>query len=105
MRRREKQHNCGASAIPDFFDLVPFIERTRWLMLQACGSDGVELKKFSEDTGMSERRIRSILFSDKSDIGNLNLREIAYWFHCSIGRVPDFSIVPMGKWNSRDRPV
>jgi hypothetical protein len=91
--------------MPDFSDLVPFIERTRWLMLQACTADGVTLATFSKDTGISERRIRSILFSEKSDIGNLNLREIAYWFHCSTGRVPDFSIVPMGEWHSGDRPV
>jgi hypothetical protein len=90
--------------MPDFCDLVPFIDRTRWLMLQACAVDGVDLKKFSKELGMSERRIRSILFSDKSDIGDLNLREIADWFYCSIGRVPEFSVVPMGEWHSRERP-
>ncbi len=91
--------------MPDFSDLVPFIDRTRWLMLQACGTDGVELKKFSKDIGISERRIRSILFSANSDVGDLNLRQIADWFYCSIGRVPEFSIVPMGEWHSRERPV
>jgi hypothetical protein len=90
--------------MPDFCDLVPFIDRTRWLMLQACAADGVDLKKFSKELGMSERRIRSILFSDKSDIADLNLRQIAEWFYCSIGRVPEFSVVPMGEWHSRERP-
>jgi hypothetical protein len=90
--------------MPDFCDLVPFIDRTRWLMLLACAADGVDLKKFSKELGMSERRIRSILFSDKSDIADLNLRQIAEWFYCSIGRVPEFSVVPMGEWHSRERP-
>jgi hypothetical protein len=90
--------------MPDFCDLVPFIDRTRWLMLQACAADGVDFKKFSKELGMSERRIRSILFSDKSDIADLNLRQIAEWFYCSIGRVPEFSVVPMGEWHSRERP-
>ncbi|MNU33092.1 hypothetical protein D3C71_216490 [compost metagenome] len=91
--------------MPDFSDLVPFIDRTRWLMLQACAADGVELKTFSKKIGMSERRIRSILFSENSPIGDLNLRQIADWFYCSIGRVPEFSVVPMREWHSRERPV
>jgi hypothetical protein len=91
--------------MPDFIDRIPFFDRTRWMMLQACASDGVNLKTFSRDIGMSERRIRDLLFAEKSDVGNLDLREVAEWFYCSIGRVPEFAIVPRGPWHSHERPV
>jgi hypothetical protein len=91
--------------MPDFTDRIPFIERTRWLMLKACMTDGVHMKKFSKDVGMSEARIRDLLFSDKSDIADINLRELSDWFYCSMGRVPEFSIVPMGPWSLTERPL
>jgi hypothetical protein len=81
----------------DFTALVPFLERTRWLMFQACTTDGVDAGKFSLETGLSEKRIRNILFSSRKDIGDMNLREIAVWFHCSAGCVPEFTLVPHGK--------
>lgn len=91
--------------MPDMSDLIPFLDRTRWLMFKACAAEGVDLKNFSRDLGMAESRIRDILFSDKADIGDLNIRQIAEWFYCSVGRTPEFSIVPRSGWHSTDRPA
>jgi hypothetical protein len=84
-------------------DLIPFVERTRWLMFKACATEGVAMRRFIADIGMPEKRVRDILFSEKADVGSLNLREIAEWFYCSVGKIPDFSLVPLGEWHSADR--
>jgi len=91
--------------MPDFTDLIPFIDRTRWLMFQACASEGVEARKFAHDMGLPERRIRDILFSDASDIGDMNLREIADWFYLTVGETPEFTMTPRSQWNSDQRPL
>lgn len=90
--------------MPDFTDLVPFIDRTRWLMFQACTTPGVDARKFASDMGMSDRKVREILFSERGDIRDMNLREIAHWFYFTTGKTPEFSMEPRGAWHPADRP-
>lgn len=90
--------------MPDFTDLVSFVDKTRWLLFQACATPGVDADKFASDMGMSKEEIRDILFSRKGDIRDMGLREIAHWFYFTIGRTPEFSMEPLGAWHSRERP-
>ncbi|NTF17851.1 hypothetical protein G6L37_05510 [Agrobacterium rubi] len=91
--------------MPDFADLIPFVDRTRWLMFQACASEGVDAKKFAADMGLSDQRVRDILFSNEGGIKDMNLREIAHWFHFSVGTTPEFTMTPRGRWHSDERPL
>lgn len=85
---------------------VPYLEKLRWLLFKCCAEDGVHLQSFSEQTGMPEERIRSVLFDADYDYSVMSAREMALWCHAATGRTPDLRMlrIPDELRNGRARP-
>lgn len=83
-------------AVNVFDRSVEFEDKTRWLIFQAAGRSKIGANKLARKMGMSKAQIKGLLFDKpRYDVGSVDLRTMAEWFYFTIGRTPEFRLVPL----------